>query len=874
VIGSAGVAIRLGLPARSGRWYLRWSVVQQRVSHPGVAAEVRDMHRTIPGLLLSVVLAQGGAAARADSPGAASESFFEVRVRPVLAGKCVKCHGETKRSGGLRLDSRRAILEGGESGPAVIPGDPDGSPLIRAVRRADDALKMPPSAPLTRAARDDLAAWVAAGAPWPAAAASRPIEGQAHWAFEPLRPVAPPEDPGGWASNPIDRLIAEGHRARGVHPVARADRRTLIRRAYFDLIGLPPEPERVEAFVSDGRPDAYPSLIDELLASPRYGERWGRYWLDLARYADTAGDNSDYPVREAYLYRDYVIDAFNADVPYDRFLHEQLAGDILAAAGPAGDYARRVIATGFIAQAKRFGTRKLEDTHQIIEDTLNTTGQVVFGLSLRCARCHDHKYDPITARDYYALYGFFAGTKYPFAGAEEDHRPSDLAPLVPPGRSRDHVARHAEALARLKARLAEAESGGEASTKVRDLALSAAVAAFLAEAAGPADRAAAAGNLDLAKVELAKATRRRDAQVRQLRGEIKRLEEAGPMALAPRAYAVRDGAPTDAKLQIGGDPRKTGGVVPRGVPKAVDPEGAIDLPPNGSGRLALARRLTEGPARGLVARVMVNRIWQHHFGKAIVPTPSDFGLRGTPPTHPELLEWLAADFIASGWSVKAMHRRIMLSATYQLAAERDSADAEADTGNAGYWRSDRRPLDAEALRDSLLALGGNLRLDRPGPHPFPAEESWSFTAHHQFKALYPSEHRSVYLMVQRLHPHPYLSLFNGPDTSVTTATRDRSTVALQALYLLNNPFVHDQARRFAGRLAADEPDPSSRLRLAYLRAFGRPPSAAERELAGAFLRDYERSLAAEGLAADRRAGEAWAGLARALLASNEFLYVD
>ena len=822
-------------------------------------------------LTIAAGLSAVGPVAHAGDAAPASESFFELKVRPVLAGTCVKCHGEKKASGGLRLDSREAMLAGGDGGPAVVPGDPDRSPLVRAVRHADDTLKMPPNKPLARDAQDALAAWVAAGAPWPKSVAARPIQGQSHWAFEPLRPITPPNDPTGWASRPIDRLVAVGHRSQGLHPVARADRRALIRRAYFDLIGLPPEPERIAAFVADDRPDAFARLVDELLASPRYGERWGRYWLDLARYADTAGDNSDYPIPQAHLYRDYVIDAFNADVPYDRFLHEQLAGDILAADGPREDYARRVIATGFLAQAKRFGTRKLEDTHQIIEDSLNTTGQAVLGLSLRCARCHDHKYDPITARDYYALYGFFAGTKYPFAGAEEDRRQSEFAPLVPPEHVKDYEAKHAEALAKLKAKLAGAETGGEATWRVRDLAFKAAVDGFVANAS---DSKGSAEAFALAKVELSKATRRRDAQLKQLRGEIDRLQKAGPMALAPMAYAVRDGQPTDAKLQIGGDPRKLGAVVPRGVPKVLEPDGTIDLPPGGSGRLALARWLTEGPPRALTARVMVNRIWQHHFGKPIVPTPSDFGLRGTPPTHPELLEWLAADFVASGWSIKAMHRRIMLSETYQLASGHDSEDAAIDTGNARYWRFDRRPLDAESLRDGLLALGGNLKLDRPGPHPFPPPETWTFTAHNQFKALYPSEHRSVYLMVQRLHPHPYLSLFNGPDTSVTTAMRDGSTVPLQALYLLNSPFVHDQARRFATRLIADERDVSARLRAGYLRAFGREPTEPERGRATDFLTRYEQSLADEGMPADRREGESWAALTRVLLASNEFLYVD
>jgi hypothetical protein len=821
------------------------------------------------GAWLAAWLVLGTPGARGGEPGADSEEFFERKVRPVLAGTCVKCHGATKASGGLRLDSREALLTGGDNGPAIVPGDPAGSLLVQAIGHDDDVLKMPPETPLPEAAREALRAWIAAGAPWPEAVASGPIVGEGHWAFGPLRTDEPPVDPDGWASQPIDRFLAARHREQGLHPVEPADRRTLIRRATYDLTGLPPEPARIEAFVADDRPDAYPRLIDELLASPRYGERWGRYWLDLARYADTAGDNSDYPIPEAHLYRDYVIDAFNADVPYDRFLHEQLAGDVLAAEGPREDYARRVIATGFLAQAKRFGTIKLEDMHQIIEDTLNTTGQVVLGLSLRCARCHDHKYDPITARDYYALYGFFAGTKYPFAGAEEDNRPSEFAPLVPPEQVGSLKTEFASKLGRLKARLAETED--EHTRKVRDLGLRAAVEEFVAATGGDD---AAEESYERARVELAKATRMRDGSLRRQRNEIATLEKAGPVALAPKAYAVRDGEATEVKLQVGGNPRKLGDVVPRGVPAVFEAAGTIELPAQGSGRLSLARWLTEGPTRGLVARVMVNRIWQHHFGRPIVPTPSDFGLRGLPPSHPELLEWLAADFVASGWSVKAMHRRIMLSAAYQLGSEHDSANAAVDTGNVAYWRFDRRALDAEALRDTLLALGGNLRLDRPGPHPFPEAGTWRFTAHHQFKALYPSEHRSVYLMVQRLHPHPYLALFNGPDTSVTTATRDNATVALQALYLLNNAFIHDQSRRFAGRLVAEAADDPGRLRLAYLRPLGREPTAAERTRAEDFLAHYQRSLADEGVAAGGRAIEAWAALGRVLMTSNEFLYVD
>ncbi len=383
------------------------------------------------------------------------EAFFEAKVRPLLAGTCVKCHGADKVSGGLRLDSREAMLKGGDSGPAIVPGNTDESLLVVAIRHDDAVLKMPPGKDaLPKQAIADLTVWVEAGAPWPEAVEAKTLTTEKHWAFEPLRAVEPPADPTGWAESPIDRFIAAEHRKQGLSPVEQADRRTLIRRVTFDLIGLPPTPERVEAFVADESPDAYAKLVEELLAMPQYGERWGRYWLDLARYADTAGDNSDYPIPEAYLYRDYVIDAFNADIPYDRFLHEQLAGDILAREGPTDDYARRVIATGFIAQAKRFGTRELEDMHQIIEDTLNTTGQVVLGLSLRCARCHDHKFDPITSKDYYSLYGFFASTQYPFAGAEEVRHQTKFAPLILP----DEV-KELEAEARRGSRRDQGEAG-------------------------------------------------------------------------------------------------------------------------------------------------------------------------------------------------------------------------------------------------------------------------------------------------------------------------------------------------------------------------------------------------------------------------------
>ena len=723
--------------------------------------------------------------------GRADETFFETRIRPVLVGVCGQCHGPEVASGGLRLDSREAFLKGGEHGPAVIPGDVEGSLLIRALKHDENQpVQMPPEKPLTDKVVADLAAWVARGAKWPATAATPVVSSKPYWAFTPLEDVAVPDDSSGWGRDPIDCFIAVERQKRDLQPNAIAEKQVLLRRAYYDLIGLPPTPEQVQEFLSDERPEAFAEAVDQLLASPQYGERWGRYWLDLVRYADTAGDNSDYPIPQAHLYRDYVIDAFNADVPYDRFLHEQLAGDLLARDAPPEDYQRLVIATGFIAQAKRMGTRELEDMHIIIEDTLATVGPAILGLSLRCARCHDHKFEPLTQRDYYSLYGIFASTQYPFPGAEEVRKQTHFVPLIHP-----------------------------------------------------------------------------DEWLK------KKGEENASLGAVPTAYAVSELKPIDVPIHKGGNPRELGPMVPRGVPRILDAEG-LSIPQGTSGRLELAKWLTS-KADFLTARVMANRIWQYHFGKPLVATPSDFGYRGTSPTHPQLLDWLARRFITSGWSIKAMHRTIMLSQTYQMSSEQNEASVLQDTGNAWYWRFDRRRLDAEALRDTLLVLGGSLDLTRPGPHPFPEPSKWRFTAHHQFnQASYPSNHRSVYLMVQRLHAHPYLSLFNGADPSLSTAMRDNSTLALQGLFLFNNELVHRQAEGLARRLVAVEPDPLSRVDRAFLMVFARPPSADDKSRALAFLKQYEQALELEGVAADCRQQEAWSALARILMVSNELMYVD
>lgn len=791
------------------------------------------MWKATPGLLAwFACLAWTITASAGSEPNSEDETFFETRIRPVLAESCIECHGPKKSSGGLRLDSQAAMAQGGDSGAAIDSEHPEVSLLIRAVRRdSESPVKMPPDQPLSSKAVSDLTDWIQSGAKWPKSLTQPIPSNRKHWAFEPLQKTSIPYDESKWATEPIDCFIAAARRSQNLHPVGPADKSALIRRAYYDLTGLPPSPREVQQFMEDPSDGAFAKVVDTLLASQRYGERWGRHWLDLVRYADTAGDNADYPIPQAYLYRDYVIDAFNTDLPFDRFLHEQLAGDILAKHAPESDYARLVIATGFIAQSKRIGTRELEDMHLIIEDTLTTLGPAFMGLSLRCARCHDHKFEPISMDDYYALYGFFASTQYPFAGAEEVRKQTKFPPLVPPAQVNHLIEARNAQLAMLQSEIEQLETGKQAAESSSD-------------------------------------------RLPQLKQQLAALEKADPLEGVATAYAVSELQPVDVPVQTNGNPAaKKGKLVKRGVPKALD-EQSLAIPDGTSGRLEFARWMTTN-AGHLTARVFVNRVWQHHFGKPLVATPSDFGLRGAAPTHPELLDWLAQKLIDSDWSVKALHRAIMLSKTYQLSSELDVQNSQIDSGNMWYWRFDRRRLDAESLRDSILLLGGTLDLSRPGPHPFPEPKKWRYTAHHQFNDVcYPSNHRSVYLMVQRLHAHPYLSLFNGADPSLSTASRDNSTVPLQALYLLNNSFVHEQAEKLAGRILVESNDMPTRINSATLQVYCRPATIVELERWTKFINAYQLALADEGLSEDAREHTTWSAVSRSMLASNEFFFLD
>jgi hypothetical protein len=834
--GSAGMWKKLG------PWKCEAVEGKVRLSAKGGAAnlsgiEVWQGEGTIPS---------PGPAQFAAAPTPEQIAFFENKIRPVLAERCYECHSAKaeKIKAGLLLDSRSGVVKGGDTGPALTPGDPDASMLIQAVRHEDKDLSMPPKKKLPDEQIAALVEWVKMGAPDPrtddtvavmkAKTAIDWTKARDWWSLRPLQSPAPPAvGEVEWPANDLDRFLLARIEESKLQLAPDADKRTLLRRATYDLIGLPPTPDEVNAFLADESPEALAKVVDRLLASPQYGVRWGRYWLDVVRYADTAGDNSDYPVPQMHRYRDWVINAFNRDMPYDRFVRAQIAGDLIPAANET-EARDLIIATGYIANARRFGSR-VDDypQHLTIEDTIDNLGRAYLGLSVNCARCHDHKFDPISTEDYYGLYGIFHSTRYPWPGIELDKRQRDFVPLAKPEE----------------------------------------VAAFAKE---KSDK----------QTELDAEVKRLEQEVKGAEGEAKKsLEEqlkkareasqnnARKQPPYETVYAVAEAARReDVPLQQKGDPAKPGKTVRRHFLTAL---GGAELPPDdpSSGRLRLADWLLD-PSNPLPPRVMVNRIWLHHFGKGIVPTPNDFGKQGKPPTHPELLDWLASRFVEGGWSIKAMHRLIMLSHAYRLASARDAETVQKDPNNELLAAFSRQRLDAEAIRDTLLALGGTLDLAPGGAHPFPPQTEWEFTQHKPFKAVYETNKRSVYLMTQRIQRHPYLAIFDGADPSVSTPARTASTTPLQALYLLNDPFLHEQSRRFAERILAERFDDSARLQHAYTIAFCRLPASDESVEALHFLSTAREKLAQCGTSPEKLDAEAWQALVRVLLRLNEFVYLD
>ena len=781
-------------------------------------------------------------------PTAEQIRFFEANVRPLLANRCFKCHGDKKQWGGLRLDSREALLKGGDSGAAIVPGKPQKSLLIISVRHKDDDLRMPKNGKLTERQIAELVRWVEMGAPFSAAPneTSR-IRDPNHWAFQPLseKPV-PVVTNSEWPQSALDHFILAKLEATGQSPSIQADKRTLIRRVTFDLIGMPPTPDEIDAFLSDKSPDAFARIVDRLLESPQYGERWGRHWLDVARYADSNGLDENVAHGNAWRYRDYVVKAFNRDKPFDQFIIEQLSGDLIPFNSESQQH-EQLIATGFLS----IGPKVLAETDQakmrmdIIDEQLDTMGRAFLGLTLGCARCHDHKFDPIETADYYALAGIFKSTltmrKYnKVAEWHENLLPSAAATAMK---------------AEFDAKVAAKKS---------------AISQFTATADKLARRKLAAESKTKHPQKLEtlypEATK---AKLKKLRDELSAFEKAGPDL--PSAMGVTENKVTDIAIHVRGNPIKLGAIVPRGTPAVIRGPRIQKFTDRESGRRQLAEWLVD-PRHPLTARVFVNRVWRWHFGKGLVRTTDNFGLLGEAPSHPELLDWLAHRFITDGWSIKSLHRLILMSNTYQQASTPSTELVSHDPENRLFGRAEVRRLESEAVRDALLTISGQLDFTMGGSLLKIKNRAYFFDHTSKDLTTYDSLRRSIYLPVVRNNVFDMFQLLDFPDPAVSNSNRSTTVVASQALLMLNSDFVMLAAKDFADRLLTESSDENQRLSQLYVIAFGREPTADERQADRVFLAKMAQSQSTKP-DSDKRRRQVWATLCHVVLASNEFMYV-
>ncbi|MBI4584957.1 MAG: PSD1 domain-containing protein [Planctomycetes bacterium] len=824
-------------------------------------------------LFLALRLAAAGQAAiRAGDSGDMGENaagaprVTQHQVLPILLRRCTVCHGSHRQEGGLDLRAKAAMLRGGKLGPVIVPGKPEESLIIEKLRSGQmpprDRLVEASVKPIEPAEIELIARWIAAGAPEvvlePDVATATPDplvtdKEREFWAFRPPLPAAVPSArDAGRARNPIDAFILEKLEQVGLSLSPEADRSTLMRRAYFDLTGLPPEPAEVQAFLANRDPDAYENMIDRLLSSPRLGERWGRYWLDLAGYADSEGKREqDLPRPHAWRYRDYVIQSLNADKPYDRFLLEQVAGDELADYESAPEIHQEtydnLVATGFLRMAPDATwaniTGYVPDRLEVIADEIDVLGSAVLGLTLKCARCHDHKFDPLPQRDYYRLADIFKGAYDEYDWLKPDVRPG-LGPV-----SQDALGgRHLPYVTTAERRAWEARDA-----KVRQ-------ELDALKAMKPADK---------------KESEEIEGRMRAL--EAQRLPE-------PRIQALWDrGEPSPTYIYRRGDPLSPGLLVGPGVPAVLtDGKTPFAVKPPWPGakktgrRLALARWLTR-PEHPLTARVAVNRLWRHHFGTGIVKTLDNFGKAGAPPTHPELLDWLAREFVSQGWSLKAMHRLMMTSSTYRQSSAVTADGEKLDPDNALYSRRPLARLDAEALYDSLLLIAGRLDENRFGrADPVQVRPDGLVTPAGTARGW----RRLIYVQQSRKQIPTHLETFDFPPMNPNCVERRDSTVVPQALHLMNNGMVYSLAEQFAARVSrAVGTDPAKRLEMVYWIALSRPPSAEEERLgmeALDHLADrWNEHFAAAGKPDHDAAGlSALAAFCHAIMNSAGFLYVD
>ena len=795
-----------------------------------------------PGRLIGAAVVLGllahvprAAAADADRPAPASPEavqFFEARIRPVLADNCQRCHGPSKQRGGLRLDSRADAMAGGDNGKAVVPGDPANSLLLQAITESNPDLKPMPPPPNTKVSAQqiaDLTQWIRMGAPWPGqektvTAGSTIRRGKfeitdkdrGHWAFLPVkRPEPPAVKNGAWAANPIDAFILAKLEAKGLQPSPPASKRELIRRATYDVTGLPPTPEDVEAFANDPDPAAYEKLVDRLLASPRYGEQWGRHWLDLVRFAETNSYERDGDKPNAWRYRDYVIRSFNDDKPYDQFVREQLAGDELPQPRPD-----EIIATGYY----RLGiwddepSDREQARYDNLDDIVATTGQVFLGLTVDCARCHDHKIDPIAQKDYYGLLAFFQNITPYTNGSSADQAPLFKDPsdkegnaqwLFEADKKRHVLVEELQAIEADFRSLSEQDASG-ASKKVVSLS-----------------NLAADGPRLLGKDKF--------QRYEQLRRELaESIVLPGTAGTGLCVTEMGRTAPDTFVLQRGNAHVPGEKVEPR-FPQILTSAAPVILEPPGDAKTCGRRHVLaswivsrDDP---MAARVMANRLWQYHFGRGIVRSPNNFGLQGDKPTHPELLDWLASELVDGGWRLKPLQRMILLSNAYRMSSRGNPDGLKLDPVNDLFWRFDMRRLTAEEIRDSVLAVSGNLNLKMYGPGVYPdmprAVLATQSMPGHGWGRSPPEEQarRSVYVHVKRSLLTPILENFDLAETDRTSPVRFATTQPTQALTLLNSAFMQEQAALFAERLRKEAgPDVGKQVQLGLSLVTSRPPT--------------------------------------------------
>jgi hypothetical protein len=787
---------------------------------------------------------------QADAPPSSEQlAFFEKAIRPVLVRECYSCHSATAKKirGGLTLDTRDGMRKGGDNGPAIVPGDAKKSLILKALRQTEEELKMPPppKKKLTADVIADFEKWIAMGAPDPRVADVKVTKNEIdiekrrqYWAFQSVKKSAPPAvKHAAWPHGDIDRFLLAALEAKGLKPVADADARTLLRRLHFDLTGLPPAPDEVASFVKEyaDRPQsALEAVIDKLLASPAFGERWGRHWLDVARYAESSGRSVNFAYPHAWRYRDWVIAAINADKPYDRFIREQLAGDLLSSAD-SKEKANNLIATGFLTIGPKTHDERNRQQFQmdLVDEQIDATFQAFQGLTVACARCHDHKFDPIPQKDYYAVAGIFRSTEtcYGTVRLFQNVHPSPVLTLPK------------DAGVTIPLQPLTAERRETIQKQMKD------TREQMSNLTGQ--------NAFIQRILM-------QSRVTGLQSQLDQYDSDGTPK--PLAMGVREGRfPADGRLYIRGERTQPGETVKRGFPQVL----TTKQPTIGreSGRRELADFIAS-KENSLTARVMANRVWLHLIGRGIVATPDNFGASGQRASHPELLDWLASRFTEDGWSVKKLIRTIVLSRAYRLSSHFDEKNFEADPDNVLVWRMPKRRLEAEALHDTMLALAG--RLDLSPPKGSSVAQGGEANVTFRFRRPGPrggadapvgDTHRMVYTSIIRDGLPEMLTLFDFPDPSLIIGERATTTVPAQSLYLMNNPFVIQQARAMADRLLGNIPDDAARLTQAYRLCYSRPPSQKELENGHKFLEKYENQN-------PRRA--AWTALCQALFASAEF----